>query len=90
MRLFSRAEELASAAVEGHKVGIVMLSESGMVPPEDWVVLGFANWKAYGHSLYASFFDLDRVGCTLILAQLPNEEGLGTAIANRLKKAAGV
>jgi len=90
VRLFRAVEELPALAVEGHKVGILMLSGSAATLPEDWVVLDFADWKGYGHSLYASFFDLDRFGCTLILAQLPDEEGLGTAIANRLKKAAGV
>ena len=90
VKLFRNAQELSSLAVEGHKVGILKLSGSTNVMPEDWVVLEFADWKAFGRSLYSSFYDLDRVGCTLILAQLPDETGFGTAIANRLKKASGV
>ena len=58
--------------------------------PEGWEVRRFDDWKDFGRHLYSSFFDLDRVGCTLILAQLPEADGLGTAIANRLNKAAGI
>jgi L-threonylcarbamoyladenylate synthase len=33
--------------------------------------------------------ELDQQGCDLIIASLPVEEGLGLAIANRLRRAAG-
>lgn len=89
VRLFRSASELGSLDVEGHKVG-VMLVGPDPVPSADWAVLRFDGWKAFGHGLYASFFELDRVGCTLILAQLPDAQGFGSAIANRLSKAAGV
>lgn len=88
--LFRHRDELAGAEVAGHKVGLLLVGEVGAGLPEDWEVLRFENWKEYGRYLYSSFFELDRIGCTLILAQLPEPSGVGTAIANRLVKAAGV
>jgi len=89
VRVFRGADELGSFDVEGHKVGLIV---QGSVPgvPEDWTVLHFDDWKTYGRYLYSSFFELDRVGCSLILAQMPEAVGIGTAIANRLGKAAGI
>jgi L-threonylcarbamoyladenylate synthase len=90
VRLFHSLGQLPLLAGEGHKVGVLLVAPNPPALPEEWEVLRFDDWKAYGRCLYSSFFELDRVGCTLILAQLPEEEGLGTAIANRLKKSAGV
>jgi L-threonylcarbamoyladenylate synthase len=39
--------------------------------------------------LYAFLRELDERGCDLIVASLPQEVGLGLAIANRLRRAAG-
>jgi L-threonylcarbamoyladenylate synthase len=88
VRLFGSPAELPALVLEDQKVGVLTVDELPVVP-EAWTVLKFADWESYGHSLYASFFELDRVGCTVILAQLPAAQGLGTAIANRLNKAAG-
>lgn len=90
VRLFRQAGELPGFEVEGHKVGMLLVGSESPPLPDDWEVLRFDDWKAYGRYLYSSFFELDRVGCTLILAQLPDADGVGTAIANRLSKAAGV
>lgn len=89
VRLFRSPAELSAASAEGHKVGVLMVGETSPAFPEDWEILRFDDWKDYGRYLYSSFFELDRIGCTLILAQLPEAEGVGTAIANRLGKAAG-
>lgn len=88
VRTFRHGSELASVVTEGHKVGVLI---TGEVPPlpEEWTVLRYDDWKSYGRYLYSSFFELDRVGCSLILAQMPPAEGVGAAIANRLAKAAG-
>lgn len=40
-------------------------------------------------SLYQALRDLDRRGCDVILTPLPEEQGLGLAIADRLRRAAG-
>ncbi|MFF1373631.1 Sua5 family C-terminal domain-containing protein [Streptomyces virginiae] len=44
---------------------------------------------AYAHGLYGFLRELDQQGCDLIIASLPPEKGLGLAIANRLRRAAG-
>jgi L-threonylcarbamoyladenylate synthase len=44
---------------------------------------------AYARGLYGFLRELDRRDCDLIIASLPVEEGLGVAIANRLRRAAG-
>lgn len=44
---------------------------------------------AYARGLYGFLRELDQAGCDLIIASLPAEQGLGTAIANRLRRAAG-
>ena len=89
VRLFRDAAEVSGFDVEGHKVGLLLVGTASPPVPEGWDVLRYEDWKAYGRYLYSSFFELDRIGCTLILAQVPPAEGFGTAIANRLTKAAG-
>ncbi|WP_225878933.1 L-threonylcarbamoyladenylate synthase [Spongiactinospora rosea] len=43
----------------------------------------------YARRLYGFLREFDQQGCDLIVASLPVEEGLGLAIANRLRRAAG-
>lgn len=47
------------------------------------------SMHAYAQGLYGFLRDLDQYGCDLIITSLPAEEGLGSAIANRLRRAAG-
>ncbi|GLV86916.1 threonylcarbamoyl-AMP synthase [Streptomyces lavendulae subsp. lavendulae] len=82
--------EAELAQEQGHRAGI-------LVPP------GFAgaavkahaavevpgSTAAYARGLYGFLRELDEQGCDLIVASLPTEEGLGLAIANRLRRAAG-
>ncbi|NUT04054.1 MAG: threonylcarbamoyl-AMP synthase [Hamadaea sp.] len=75
---------------KGQRVGVLL-------PPQlaDAVVNAHAvvavpeTLAAYAQGLYGFLRDLDRAGCEVILACLPVEEGLGLAIANRLRRAAG-
>ncbi len=48
-----------------------------------------ASMAAYARGLYRFLRELDEQGCDLIVASLPAEEGLGLAISNRLRRAAG-
>jgi L-threonylcarbamoyladenylate synthase len=41
------------------------------------------------HELYATLRQVDELGCDVALVTLPKEEGLGVAIADRLRRAAG-
>ena len=45
--------------------------------------------RAMAHELYAALRDLDTRGLTTIVAALPPEAGLGAAVADRLRRAAG-
>ena len=47
------------------------------------------SMAAYARGLYGFLRELDERGCDLIVASLPEETGLGLAIANRLRRAAG-
>ncbi|GAA2888680.1 L-threonylcarbamoyladenylate synthase [Nonomuraea rubra] len=48
-----------------------------------------ASMAAYARGLYAFLRELDQRGCDVIIASPPAEQGLGVAIANRLRRAAG-
>ena len=43
----------------------------------------------YARRLYGFLRDLDDRGCDVIVASVPGEAGLGLAIADRLRRAAG-
>ncbi|MGW3097456.1 L-threonylcarbamoyladenylate synthase [Streptomyces sp. NPDC001102] len=82
--------EAQRAQALGHQVGVFLpssyadaaLKAHAVVPVPD-------SMTAYAHGLFGFLRDLDRQGCDLIVASLPVEEGLGLAIANRLRRAAG-
>ncbi|ALV37964.1 L-threonylcarbamoyladenylate synthase [Streptomyces sp. CdTB01] len=82
--------EAERAQALGHQVGVFLpssyadaaLKAHAVVPVPD-------SMAAYAHGLFGFLRDLDRQGCDLIVASLPVEEGLGLAIANRLRRAAG-
>ncbi|GAA4961887.1 L-threonylcarbamoyladenylate synthase [Yinghuangia aomiensis] len=74
----------------GHRVGVLLppafadtpVNAHAVVPVPDSV-------QSYAQGLYGYLRELDRQGCDLIIASLPDEDGLGLAIANRLGRAAG-
>ncbi|MER6393714.1 L-threonylcarbamoyladenylate synthase [Streptomyces sp. NPDC001523] len=80
--------ELAQEA--GHKVGVfVPTGFADAAVKAHAVVTVPDSVDAYAHGLYGYLRKLDQQGCDLIIASLPPEEGLGLAIANRLRRAAG-
>ncbi len=89
VRLFRVAADLEKVTETGDKIGLLVVGDGPKVCPAGWTVVRFAGLKDYAKGLYSSFFELDRVGCTVIWAHLPEAEGLGSALANRLLKAAG-
>lgn len=75
---------------EGHKVGCLLpgaASTRGF--PADAVLPVPGSMAAYARQLYDLLRELDARGCDVILASLPDEAGLGLAIADRLRRAAG-
>lgn len=47
------------------------------------------SMAAYARGLYGFLRELDQQGCDLTIESLPMKKGLGLAIANRLRRAAG-
>jgi L-threonylcarbamoyladenylate synthase len=82
--------EAEHAQEQGHRVGVFLppsfaaasVKAHAVVPVPD-------SAAAYARGLYGFLRELDRQGCDLIVASLPQEQGLGLAIANRLRRAAG-
>ncbi|MER6375270.1 Sua5 family C-terminal domain-containing protein [Streptomyces mirabilis] len=74
----------------GHQVGVLLPPSFAdtAVKVHAGVALP-ASMATYARGLYAFLRELDQRGCDLIVASLPVEEGLGLAIANRLRRAAG-
>ncbi|MFB4271427.1 L-threonylcarbamoyladenylate synthase [Nonomuraea sp. GTA35] len=82
--------EAERAQESGHQVGVLL--PAGLADAEvkaHAVVAVPASMPAYARELYAFLRELDERGCDLIVASLPQEVGLGLAIANRLRRAAG-
>lgn len=75
---------------KGHRVGVLLPPGSGGAPAGAHAVLAVPPATSeYARGLYEFLRALDRSGCDVIVASLPAEEGLGSAIANRLRRAAG-
>ncbi|GLY89639.1 L-threonylcarbamoyladenylate synthase [Actinoallomurus iriomotensis] len=74
----------------GHRVGVFVPSSFAEAPVKVHAVVAVpGSMAAYARGLYGFLRELDQAGCDLIVASLPVEEGLGLAIANRLRRAAG-
>ncbi|MFJ6784375.1 L-threonylcarbamoyladenylate synthase [Streptomyces yangpuensis] len=82
--------EAERAQEAGHQVGVFLPPRlAGTTEKAHAVVAVPASLDAYARGLYGFLRELDEQGCDLIVASLPVEEGLGLAIANRLRRAAG-
>ncbi|MFE0329901.1 L-threonylcarbamoyladenylate synthase [Streptomyces sp. NPDC058960] len=82
--------EAELAQEQGHQVGVLLPLAFTHAPVKAHAVVTVpASMAAYARSLYGFLRELDQQGCDLIVASLPAEEGLGLAIANRLRRAAG-
>ncbi|MFD7084475.1 L-threonylcarbamoyladenylate synthase [Streptomyces sp. NPDC002181] len=84
------AAEAELAQGLGHRVGVLLPPALAGFPVKAHAVVEVpASPSAYARALYGYLRELDRRECDLIVASLPAEEGLGLAIANRLRRAAG-
>lgn len=74
----------------GHQVGVFLPAPFASTTVRVHAVVALpSSMAAYARGLYGFLRELDRQGCDLLVASLPEEEGLGLAIANRLRRAAG-
>ncbi|MEV0202545.1 L-threonylcarbamoyladenylate synthase [Nonomuraea sp. NPDC050691] len=82
--------EAERAQESGHQVGVLLPSTFASAEVKAHAVVALpASMPVYARELYAFLRELDQQGCDLIVASLPPEQGLGAAIANRLRRAAG-
>ncbi|MFI5977309.1 L-threonylcarbamoyladenylate synthase [Streptomyces sp. NPDC051452] len=82
--------EAELAQEQGHQVGVFLPASFADTPVRAHAVVTVpTSMAAYARDLYRFLRELDQQGCDLIVASLPTEEGLGLAIANRLRRAAG-
>ena len=82
--------EAERAQDQGHQVGVFLPPAFADAPVKAHAVVQVPDSEAtYAHHLYNYLRQLDEQGCDLIIASLPTESGLGLAIANRLRRAAG-
>ena len=88
------ASELADRAQrlvhEGRKVAVLAIALRESELPKSVIVLEAPHGdEQYARDLYRLLRQADAEGCDVVLAVLPPETGLGRAIADRLRKAAG-
>ncbi|MEV5952167.1 L-threonylcarbamoyladenylate synthase [Streptomyces sp. NPDC051987] len=82
--------EAEAAQKLGQQVGVLLSPPFAGTPVKAHAVVEVpASLAGYARGLYGFLRALDQRGCDLIVASLPVEEGLGLAIANRLRRAAG-
>jgi L-threonylcarbamoyladenylate synthase len=80
----------ASAEVaSGKRVGVVASKLSDDVPSDAIVVGSPSDADDYAHSLYAMLRAADAAELDVVLAVPPPEVGIGAAVADRLRRAAG-
>jgi L-threonylcarbamoyladenylate synthase len=83
-------DEAELAQEQGQQVGVLLPPALADAAVKANAVMAVpASTAAYARGLYGFLRELDQRGCDLIVASLPAEEGLGLAIANRLRRAAG-
>ncbi len=81
----------AAIALRGERIGVMLPADIRM-PAEFETASRFSwgRWSApeeMAQTLYAGLHALDAEGCTAILCPMPPDEGIGTAIRDRLLKA---
>jgi L-threonylcarbamoyladenylate synthase len=86
------AQQLAQAAARYPNERLGLMLPGGMpAPGVSAAVFPWGRWMALdemARDLYAGLRALDAQGCTVILCPLPPADGIGAAIADRLRKAA--
>ena len=78
--------------MEGRRVGLLLptsLSPAQAPDIEHAIIVVPESMADYARRLYGFLRDLDDRGCDVIVASLPGQDGLGLAIADRLRRAAG-
>jgi L-threonylcarbamoyladenylate synthase len=85
-QLGPRARQLAG---EGKKVAVLSSDPFSFEHPNISVLSVPAGISQLAHELYSLLRQVDKLGCDVALVAVPPEQGLGAAIADRLRRAAG-
>ncbi|MCI0362209.1 MAG: threonylcarbamoyl-AMP synthase, partial [Planctomycetaceae bacterium] len=86
-QIAARAAELSA---QGKKVAVLLRESASLsLPPHVMVISLPADDVELAKTLYATLRRVDELGCDVALTTLPIEQGMGVAIADRLRKAAG-
>jgi L-threonylcarbamoyladenylate synthase len=86
--------QAATSHAQNHaqqRLGILLPREFAQTAPPHAAIFDWGSWFApeeLAARLYAGLRELDAAGCDLILCPLPSAEGIGTALRDRLRKAA--
>lgn len=83
--------ELDEARARGERTGVLTYREHADALRADHVVAcgSLGDLESVAQGLYAALREFDEAGISFILAETCPEEGIGAAIMNRLRKAAG-
>jgi L-threonylcarbamoyladenylate synthase len=84
--LARRATDLLAA---GQRVAVLALAPVPALPADVVVLDGPADSDEYARALYARLREVDRRGVDVLLAVPPPDTGVGVAVADRLRRAAG-
>lgn len=77
-------------ASSGLRVGVLLPADSDAVSlPQVKTLRVPSETIDFARTLYAMLREFDQHGCQLVLVSMPDEVGLGAAIADRLRRAAG-
>ncbi|MGC8765024.1 MAG: L-threonylcarbamoyladenylate synthase [Brevinematia bacterium] len=79
--------EKAISNFKGRRLGLILYRAE--INPEGSEVIRFDSLEAYARGLYKSFYEMDKKGVEIIIAEKVEEKGIGKAIMNRLLKAGG-
>ena len=86
--------QAAASHAQNHaqqRLGILLPRGFAQAAPSHSIIFDWGSWTApeeLAARLYAGLRELDAAGCDLILCPLPSAEGIGTALRDRLRKAA--
>ncbi|WP_282938732.1 L-threonylcarbamoyladenylate synthase [Paenibacillus sp. RC67] len=91
-RVLARIQrELDEAHARGERTGVLTYREHAALLRADHIVAcgSIGDLESLAHGLYAALREFDEVGVHFIMGETCPEEGIGAAIMNRLRKAAG-
>jgi L-threonylcarbamoyladenylate synthase len=83
------AEEARRQQAQGHRVGVLVPPTLEGASTVGYVIVAPDSMAAYAHRLYQLLREFDDRGCDVVVTSVPPQAGLGSAIADRLRRAAG-